>query len=181
MRCQSALDASTAAAERDAGVGAQHVDAAEALRRLRDQRTHVGLVRHVGADREAVDFVCDGLRRVCIHVGHHDAGCARAGETAHQRRADARGAAGDDDDLAFHSMARTFRCSTRHLLAKAQACSASGRARRPACSACAVRGVALQRTLHDALQDADQPEHVEHHVVGPVFVAHGLRAAVAWR
>src|SRR5674476_515758 len=31
-----------------------------------------------------------------------------------------------------------------------------------------IGGVALQCTGHDALQDAGEAEHVEHHVVGPV-------------
>ncbi len=91
-----------AAAGDDAGVGTQHVDASIVRRRLRDQRLHLRFVRDVGAHGQAAHFGGHGLRLCFVEVGHHDSGRALLREAPHQRRADSRGPAGDDDDLALH-------------------------------------------------------------------------------
>ena len=66
------------------------------------------------------------------------------------------------------------------VCASAQACSASGRARRPVCDGKLARRVAAQRARGHALQDADEAKHVEDEVVSPVGRRDALPGADAF-
>ena len=103
IRCHSVVRGlGTADRASDAGVRAEQINRAVLVTSARDQRLDVGVLAHVGGDRESADLLRHGCRGPFVHVGHDHAAGALGGEPARQRPADAAAGAGHHDVTVGH-------------------------------------------------------------------------------
>jgi hypothetical protein len=86
------------AANRDAGVGAQHVDASLRGLDLLDESAHFVFTRNVALDRGDAEFVRNTTRAVAVDVDHDDRARLLRHEASRERATDPTCPTGHDDD-----------------------------------------------------------------------------------
>ena len=104
-------------AEVHPGVGELHVDGAEKVLDRLDQSRDPVLARRVPGYQRAADLLRDAVGPFPIEVGDDDPG-TQGGHPSSERRADAAGGAGHDDDAVLHREAlgeRGARPGCRHI------------------------------------------------------------------